>query len=62
MSTEIDREQTKRIIVYISCQEREKKEKTQTIDHWRQFNHYPSTRITSCGRGHDCTSRKMAYG
>jgi hypothetical protein len=33
MRTEIDKQQTKRKIMHFSCQEREKKEKTQTIDH-----------------------------
>jgi len=26
--------------MHFSCEEREKKEKTQTNDHWRQFNNY----------------------
>jgi len=37
--------------VYFNCQEREKKEKTQTIDYLRQSNHDISTRAASCGRG-----------
>jgi len=49
-----DKQQTKRTIVYFSFKEREKKEKTQTIYHQRQSNHYLFTRATSCGRGHDC--------
>jgi len=39
-----------------SSQEREKKEKTQIVNHWRQSDHYLSTRATLYGRGHDCTS------
>ena len=42
--------------MYFSCQEREKKEKTQTLDYWRQSNHDISTRATLCGRGHVCAS------
>jgi hypothetical protein len=44
----------KRTIMYFSCQKREKKEKTQTLNHQRQSNHDISTRATLCGRGHDC--------
>jgi len=51
-----DKQQTKRIIVHFSYREREKKEKTQTINHWLQFNHYLSTRATPCERVHECTS------
>jgi hypothetical protein len=40
--------------MYFSCQKREKKEKTQTLNHQRQSNHDISTRATLCGRGHDC--------
>jgi len=58
MRTEIDKQQTKRIIVHFSCQKREKKEKIQTIDHRQQSNHYPSTRATPYERGNDCASRK----
>ena len=32
--------------MHFNSQEREKKEETQTIDHWRQSNHYLSTRVT----------------
>jgi IS5 family transposase len=40
----------KRTIVHFSCQERKMKEKTQTIDHWRQFNHDMSTHAALYGR------------
>jgi len=40
--------------MYFSCQKREKKEKTQTLNHQRQSNHDISTRATLCGRGHGC--------
>jgi hypothetical protein len=51
-----DKQQIKRTSVHFSCQEREKKEETQTIDYWQQSNHYLSTRATSCGRGYDYAS------
>jgi len=35
------------------------KEKTQTIDHWRQFNHDMSTHAALYGREHGCTSNDM---
>ena len=35
--------------------EKRKEKITQTIDHRRQSNYYLLTRITPCGRGHDCT-------
>jgi hypothetical protein len=41
--------------MHSSCQEREKKEKTQTIDHRQQSNYYLSTHATPWERGHDCT-------
>jgi hypothetical protein len=46
-------------IMHFSCQEREKKEKTQTIDHRRQSNHDMSTRAPPCGRGHVSASIYM---
>jgi hypothetical protein len=52
------KKQTKRTIVHFSCEEREKKEKTQTIDHWWQSNYYPSTHATPCGRGNDWASKE----
>jgi hypothetical protein len=36
--------------MHFSCQEREKKEKTQTIDHWCQSNHDMSTRTSLMAR------------
>lgn len=41
---------------------REKKEKTQTIDHPRQFNHDMSTHAAPRGRGHIFTSNDMVEG
>jgi hypothetical protein len=38
--------------VHFSYQESEKKEEIQTSDHRRQSNHYPSTRVTQCEKGH----------
>jgi hypothetical protein len=62
MGTEIEKQQTKRSIVYFNCREREKKEKTKTIEHRWQFNHHKPTRATPCGREHDCASTEMADG
>jgi hypothetical protein len=59
MRTEIDKQQTNMTIVHFSCQEREKKEKTQTIDDQRQSNHYSSTRVTLCERVHGYGSKEM---
>jgi hypothetical protein len=56
MRTKIEWQQTKRIIVHFSYQEREKKEKK--IDHSRQSNYYKLTCATTCGRGHDCITRE----
>jgi hypothetical protein len=42
--------------VHFSCYEREKKEKTQIINHEQQFNHYLSTCVTPYRRGHNCAS------
>jgi hypothetical protein len=42
--------------MHFSCRERENKEKTQTIDHRRQSNHYMSTRATPCEKGRNCKS------
>ena len=39
-------------VMHSSCQEREKKEKKQIIDHRRQSNHDMSTSVVPCGRGH----------
>jgi hypothetical protein len=47
--------------VHFRCQEREKKEKTQTIYHQRQSIHYFSTHAIPYGRGHDCASNEMTY-
>jgi hypothetical protein len=58
MRTEIEKQQTKRIIVHFNSQEREKKEKTKKIDHRRQSNRYKPTRSTLYGRGHDCASKE----
>jgi hypothetical protein len=48
--------------MHYSCQERENKEKTQTIDHLRQFNHNMSTRTAPCRRGHVCASNDTTEG
>jgi len=45
-----------------SCQEREKKEKTQKIDHQWQLKNYQPTHAPLYGRGHDCASREMMDG
>jgi len=42
--------------LYTLAIRRDKKEKTQTIDHQQQSNHYLSTRTTLYGREHGCTS------
>ena len=46
--------------MYFSCQERETKEKTKTIDHQLQFNHHKLTHATPCKKKHDCASMKTA--
>jgi len=49
LATHVKPKQTsnkKKAIVHFSCQEREKKEKTQAIDHRRQSNHDVYTRRT----------------
>ena len=48
--------------MHYSCQEREKKEKTHTIDHQRQSNHYLSTCATPCGRELEFASNETADG
>jgi len=45
-----------------SCQEREKKEKTQTIDHQLQSNHDMFTHAAPCERGHGCASSDITNG
>jgi hypothetical protein len=42
--------------LYTLAVRRDKKEKTQTIDHRQQSNHYLSTRVIPCEREHDCAS------
>jgi len=44
--------------MYFRFQEREMKKKIQTIDHWRQSNHYPSTRTTTCVRRNGYVSKE----
>jgi hypothetical protein len=48
--------------VHYSCQEREKKEKAQTINHQRQSNNYLSTCATLYEKEHDCASSETADG
>jgi len=48
--------------MHFSYHEREKKEKTKTIDHRRQSNHYLFIRAMPCERGHNCASSEMADG
>jgi len=45
----------------ISCQEREKKEKTRIIDHQLQSNHDMYTHAAPCERSDDCTSNETMY-
>jgi hypothetical protein len=46
-------------IMYFSCQERVKKEKTKRNDHWQQFDHHTSTRTTLYERENSCTSAEI---
>jgi hypothetical protein len=51
-----------RTIVHFNCQEKEKKEKTQIIDHQRQSNYDMSTCVTPCARGHGYASSDTMDG
>ena len=48
--------------VHFSCQERENKKKTYTIDHQRQSNNDMFTRTAPCESGHECAFSDMSNG
>lgn len=54
--TEIENQTTKWMTMYFSCQEREKK--TKTNYQLRRFHHHTPTRAAPRGRGDNCVSSK----
>jgi len=48
--------------MHFNCQEREKKEKTQTIDHRRQSNHDTYVHAAPYGRRDGCASSETSDG
>ena len=60
MRTGIDKQKTKRTIIYFGSHERENGKNKN--DCWLQSNHHPSPRATPCERGHGCAYKEMTKG
>ena len=60
--TEIENQTIKRTMMYFSCQETKKNEKTKINDRRQQYNYHMSTRATSCEKGGSCAFDETMNG